>query len=1513
MAIFKPVNCIPYSSTFDVTRDIPYYFECTIDCSNKQEGLAVNGYALTIFDEDNKQVFPIDTQKNPVQHISLINDLQKINSIIGTKGYYKLNTGLNGTSLKFPVIVNNSFINSQVKQYLLDADGHHGRSLVRNWINIDEESNNAVLQAGKSYKWVVTLFQGVEENLIQSAIQNTAVAKPVKLQSYDMLLTQGEVLGSYPERIHSKPSENILPEYFLQLYEFSGETQDGKWKSDAILEQPKGERVMITAYDYTLGLIYPETGAYGIPDSLMGDGHMVDGRANGYAIYKMTNNPDNLEVTRKVDYVMGMPYTGQNKAADNGTKNVLEWTFLNSSGSSEFLTQTIYNYQYADSVTKTGAIINFIQMDEYGSESPDRPINTGTRVVFNKMPQFFKNGADAVLVDNSPFNGIYSPVDFTLSKNNELIITWYRTSDANTWGTLGNKLIYDLDTGVNYQGQKFDSAGNMESDLAGKINETPFKFIKEEPIKLYPDDTNTLSSYGVIYYNREATSTKEGEVYVKPFSGLDTGQLWVETGASVTNPRHFYISSVDKESWCVRYSISSPIYGNEWDAAKQDYKKADNQNISRQTKYQIKTWFRSSDENFFTIYDEPEVTLQIRGEWKENINQNTRIYFPISPAPQDIDSGANNQNIIDFEKGVFRTYFKGGTLVQEYYYIPVSQRNIRVVASYKQNQYLSWKSFQWFLQDETGFTIASSDIGYDGEIEHIFYGLIENVPYTLILQIEDATNTTWIKQTKIYLGPPNILYELDAEEDTAGISTTFNSQIDAVVVRASSTGFVPQSNNRVVVGAYEAANYLEQEEQEIEEQSTFSLRQSQNIRRVSSELNKYCLNINFTPSTEQEIEEAEYIFYDSVFSSKDSIESQQILQFDDNFKIETQTTLGFYGDEYFGGEIFGFQIYSTSDENNFLDYSFTLSSTFLLQNGQRIPNPDRGKIVLLYDNFNLYDEDARPEGWQPQQHDYYKNNTKNFMRYYSRIQNKPVVEMSGIFQQYLCIPQWQPYDYEQLPSDKINLAPITVPWILGDTGYEDTSFGVIEGPFNIYGEQYYGFYHTAAGDSWEEADIIYQITSPIHKTVQEIYQLANPIASVYKVVDKVNDMGEVYAGEGETVEDGGSTQFVAAGYINNIPILFDHKSTATNPDVFFVNSYYVYRGVEIIDDIIYDMWEQKEWGTDGPDTINIRKYYLTQKIIHNYEFAPGVLGIKFSSNANAIPSLFQEGFVCSDGELFECEGKEMTMFNDKVEVQGIHISRVGETFNISGHFQYMDNFGDNRGIIALDQCTMGAGIHNFRIINYSGTIEGAFISIRPEMGQAQQIPVEQNQRVLLTFELLQEQKMYFNLILPNNTNLEGQSLNIGIEGIPEANGIVPFTTYCHSPVLFTDYDCQVFNVLEHQKSYEKVGSINSGSSGSYRRTNYLRNDAGWYWLEEAGENLIWRDGDSIFSQGESSNKYSLLKQQKYLPVSMGERGQLAEYDITFSVRGVFDTESFLAPQYKINTLIYITPKEQKEE
>jgi hypothetical protein len=67
----------------------------------------------------------------------------------------------------------------------------------------------------------------------------------------------------------------------------------------------------------------------------------------------MSNNPDELEATRKVDYLVNLPYTG------GGGTCYLYWTYLNSNSAS-YLTQVIEGYKQKDSVSKDSAILSFV-------------------------------------------------------------------------------------------------------------------------------------------------------------------------------------------------------------------------------------------------------------------------------------------------------------------------------------------------------------------------------------------------------------------------------------------------------------------------------------------------------------------------------------------------------------------------------------------------------------------------------------------------------------------------------------------------------------------------------------------------------------------------------------------------------------------------------------------------------------------------------------------------------------------------------------------------------------------------------------------------------------------------------------------------------------------------------------------------------------------------------------------------------------------------------------------------
>lgn len=88
MAVYKPTYCYPYLEPVDLTiPDGEKYFTCQIDTSN----IAITGYKIEVYDENNTLVFPHKDNKNKISPIS---ELPIVTSI----------DGLNGSELHIPFI-----------------------------------------------------------------------------------------------------------------------------------------------------------------------------------------------------------------------------------------------------------------------------------------------------------------------------------------------------------------------------------------------------------------------------------------------------------------------------------------------------------------------------------------------------------------------------------------------------------------------------------------------------------------------------------------------------------------------------------------------------------------------------------------------------------------------------------------------------------------------------------------------------------------------------------------------------------------------------------------------------------------------------------------------------------------------------------------------------------------------------------------------------------------------------------------------------------------------------------------------------------------------------------------------------------------------------------------------------------------------------------------------------------------------------------------------------------------
>ena len=339
--IYKPTDLSPSAQTFDV-KDTPIFFECKVDTSNVQ----ARGFTITVLDSENNVVFssiPEDKTLD-IKYITLIDEVRECVGDGSTvsysgqegigkfasyvEGYNLVNTGYNGTYLKFPFSVafadratNTVGINQIFYSKTALNDEPYQSGLYKYKKNDDGSINinaydSVAIYNGQEYKWSITLYQ--LENIGDE--RNPEWRLPENPLYYDMPLTTGTVLGSNNIRIQGVYSDEIYSDYFIQPVKISGLKFNAanplQWTyipldsngniatgtnedAEKTISQNDSNRAMIKSYDSTYGYIYPMTGEDGFSENTI-----VPDNANGFRIYKRGNKDEDLSVYRKVVYVL---------------------------------------------------------------------------------------------------------------------------------------------------------------------------------------------------------------------------------------------------------------------------------------------------------------------------------------------------------------------------------------------------------------------------------------------------------------------------------------------------------------------------------------------------------------------------------------------------------------------------------------------------------------------------------------------------------------------------------------------------------------------------------------------------------------------------------------------------------------------------------------------------------------------------------------------------------------------------------------------------------------------------------------------------------------------------------------------------------------------------------------------------------------------------------------------------------------------------------------------------------
>ena len=702
-----------------------------------------------------------------------------------------------------------------------------------------------------NYKWEVTLYQGNFE--IESS-ENPQAIKYTNLDSewLDMTINSGRIMGSTPERIQVGMSDDksdpltwdiprgtdadplVLQNTFMAL------SKDPKTLGSAA-------RVPVKSYDATFGHAYLTKDAllgdisdynycaffkYANDPNYIKDTDMVDwaftDRLNlGY--YELQSNGkagNELENAWSDDYST----SPDKEIAWMGVSSLQRYVCVKGS-----LPDNIQDGQYI-LLTKQHGNNNRAKAKENGVYLVSTMVaSNGAKRVLYRAPGYetwasyigkvFYSCGDGKNYECQASGGVYtlwnpykvnsetgnSPIYF--SEETPLILQWDKISERFDLYSADNSNQSDsyTYTGIQIDGEYVRSGdrvlfrdGYYYSVTAvnssksqctltrqGRVAKNSYFYILRGDSsyhKIYKSDSNRKIINSVdttLLHGNVLKNTKE-YTYISPWITLEkTMKLKLLNGA-----RAVFSGGFVETEWVNILGFNNKTFCISHDKLEEAFVSFDPEDDNIPYRYDIKTYFKSSDENIFYSYETPYVILYKNNEPYTDLGVlgGSQVYSTI--------------DIIGETWEQFNVRVGQSAQDRESFLVPfytsqqsIAGRAVKLSATYRQFGQSSWESYRWILlgrnvEDGEGeYTKVLQDTGrrYDKNITATFYGLAndteEKIPYKFVLQIENEIGDTFEYSV--------ILYSLEGtrapalQEDAGEFSVHFDcsTQSNIIVIR----------------------------------------------------------------------------------------------------------------------------------------------------------------------------------------------------------------------------------------------------------------------------------------------------------------------------------------------------------------------------------------------------------------------------------------------------------------------------------------------------------------------------------------------------------------------------------------------------------------------------------------------------------------------------------------------------------------------------------------------------------
>ena len=675
-----------------------------------------------------------------------------------------------------------------------------GDEIIISFTAQDWQGNIVYIYSGLTYKWAITLFHLDEDG-----------RTPTELDQYDTQVASGTVLGSNNGRIQAAYSDNIYSGYYIQPLYIPGldvtrgyedwrilpSVLSGNTTADTIVTNAltatdtasASPRAKIDEYDYSYGFIYPEQYDFALPAGIISPptGANDNQRANAFQIYKYTNNYFQADSGNRVIMCPDLTIV-QDKFqwVNKGEEGYLTLTgvcsgFAGSTVSTDSAPYRVYQdaqrgefYPFAGNITSSSSVYP-------GQRFP--PLANGDLVMI-EFPEgstnVYYNGIysfSATYTDKADMYGSVDSAAFTY--------TFKRAPSANSWNSLLNSAYCIASSSLNssyikHAGEVVTLASGLSSTVAPILNQIAIQLKAEEPIQIYnyPElsfsngttpqgyvSSSLRNTIGIINYNYSPYTTAQaqpipGRLFIRPSRGVEAGMRLVPDFYVNGEPNTTDIiigatkklNNIDAVSYVEYTTLPSALTSYFQDA-------------TDKLKYNIQTFFTRGDENYFTVEQPPTLTFTV-----------TDSTFAGSSGSYTPDTDGVYQ--IDLSRG------------------------IKILASYNQSQFVSWRSFQFHLiesnqQWEKLRILKSYPERYDSRIEVDIQGLTgkeygSGKYYLVLLQGESITGLPFEYKIRLQADFSEedvpVLSNAGASQAFTAVFNSKNNCVDLTVKSESTSG-----------------------------------------------------------------------------------------------------------------------------------------------------------------------------------------------------------------------------------------------------------------------------------------------------------------------------------------------------------------------------------------------------------------------------------------------------------------------------------------------------------------------------------------------------------------------------------------------------------------------------------------------------------------------------------------------------------------------------------------------------